>query len=89
DEAMELLQELDQYLTPDEGARYMEVARGVIGKARENLGVQFKLAVQDRQWRRASEVGQRIVEQFPNTRMADEIREVIDSIRAKAQALNA
>jgi hypothetical protein len=84
DEAMELLKELDQYLTEAEAEPYREVARGVIGKARENLGVQFKLAVQDRQWPIAAAVGDQIIREFPNSRMAQEIREIIDSIRERA-----
>jgi hypothetical protein len=84
DEAMDLLKQLDQYLTEAEGEQFREVARGVIGKARENLGVQFKLAIQDRAWQRAAEIGERIVEGFPNSRMAEEVRSMIDTIRDRA-----
>lgn len=84
EEAMELLKELDAYLTETEAGPFREVARGVIGKARDNLGVQFKIAVQDRRWDEAVEAGQRIVAQFPNSRMAGEVRTLLDSIRAKA-----
>lgn len=87
DEAMELLKQLDHYLTEDEGHQFREVARGVIGKARENLGVQFKLAIQDRAWDRAAEIGERIIDEFPNTRMAEEVRGMIDTIRERAGAL--
>jgi hypothetical protein len=84
-EAMALLRELDAYLTESEAEPYREVARGVIGKARDNLGAQFKLALQDHQWARAAEVGQQIVDQFPNSRMAEEVRGLIDSIRARSR----
>ncbi|MBX3323844.1 MAG: hypothetical protein KF757_12730 [Phycisphaeraceae bacterium] len=84
EEALSLLKELDHYLTEPEAEPYREVAKGVIGKARENLGVQFKLAVQDRQWARAADVGDRIIAEFPNSRMAQEIREMIDGIRERA-----
>lgn len=84
EEAMELLRELDAYLSDTEAAPYREVARGVIGKARENLGVQFKIAVQDRQWVSAAAIGRRIVNEFPNTRMAAEVREHLDGILVKA-----
>lgn len=87
EEAHELLKELDNYLTEIEAEPYQELARGVIGQARENLGVQFKLSVQDRDWRRAAEVGEQIIRDFPNTRMAEEIRGVIDGIREKASAM--
>ena len=81
DHAMRLLKEMDEYLGADEAEPFREVARGVIGKARDNLGVRFKLAIQDRSWRVALEVGERIMKDFPNTRMADEVRSMIDMIR--------
>jgi len=87
DEAMDLLRELDVYLTEAEAHHFEEVARGVIGKARENLGAKFKIAVHDRRWDQAAQIGERIIEEFPNSRMADEVRAVIDGIRAKAQPM--
>ncbi|MEM0982774.1 MAG: hypothetical protein AAGI17_02365 [Planctomycetota bacterium] len=87
DEAVELLKELDSYLTEAEAEPYQELARGVIGKARENLGVQFKLYVQDKNWRDAAVVGERIIGEFPNTRMAEEVRGMIDTIRDRASAM--
>ncbi|MEM9066361.1 MAG: hypothetical protein AAGB51_12820 [Planctomycetota bacterium] len=87
EEAMHLIQELDQYLTEAEAEPLKEVARGVIGQARDNLGVRFKLAVQDKQWTVAAELGERIIEEFPNSRMAEEVRSLIDGIRDRAAAL--
>lgn len=84
DEAMDLLKELDVYLTPTEAAPYQELARGVIGKLRENLGVRFKLAVQDHLWGEAIIIGEKIVSEFPNTRMAQEVRELMPNLREKA-----
>ncbi|MBX3386655.1 MAG: hypothetical protein KF768_08805 [Phycisphaeraceae bacterium] len=86
EEAMTLLKELDQYLTPVEGQAFQEVARGVVTKARENLGAQFKIAVQNRDWRSAILVGRRITQEFPNTRMAAEVRQMWDGILSKANA---
>jgi len=87
DEAMTLLKELDHYLTENEAEPFREVARGVIGKARDNLGVRFKLAVQDRAWVDAVDVGERIVAEFPNSQMAAEVREMLDALRERAAAL--
>ncbi len=84
DDALALLKDLDQHLSPSEAEPLRELARGVIGKARENLGAKFKLAVQDRRWREAAELGEQIVRDFPNTRMAAEVREVIDGVRSRA-----
>ncbi len=86
EEAMELLKELDQYLTPTEAEPYKEVARGVIGKLKENLGVRFKLTVQDQRWSEAVAVGERIIHEFPNTRMAAEVREILPRLRENVGA---
>ncbi|MBC7834858.1 MAG: hypothetical protein H7Y88_07135 [Phycisphaerales bacterium] len=86
DDAMTLLKELDSYLTEADAEPYREVARGVISKARENLGAQFKIAVQDRHWSTAAAIGRRIINEFPNTRMAQEVRQMLDGILTKANA---
>ncbi len=82
--AMQLLKDLDVFLSPDEAAPLQEVARGVINKARANIGLQFKLAVQDHDWVTAVQVGETIMDEFPNTRMAEEVRQRIDVLRARA-----
>jgi len=83
--AMELLHELDKYLTPGEAEPFTEVARGVIGKKKENLGVQFKLAVHDRDWIGAVLVGEQIIREFPKSRMSDEVRSMLDVLRERSQ----
>lgn len=88
DEAMEHLKELDAYLTESDAEPYREVARGVIGKARENLGAQFKIAVRDKEWGAAAAIGKRIINEFPNTRMATEVRGLLDGILTRANAMN-
>ncbi len=87
-EAMALLRELDQFLTEVEAEPYRELARGIIGKARDNLGAQFKLAVGDRRWAEAAGLGARIIEEFPNSRMAAEVRGIIDGVRERAAKLD-
>jgi len=82
--AMNLLRELDRYLTREEAERLSEVAQGVVVKHRENLGVQFKLAVNDHRWAEAVRIGEEIVDEFPNTKMADEVRSMIDLLRTRA-----
>ena len=82
--AMELLRELDRYLDPEEAERYRELAGGVVARHRENLGLRFKLAVRDREWDRALEAGEEIIAEFPNAKMADEVRGMLDVLRAKA-----
>jgi hypothetical protein len=84
DKAMELLKELDRYLTTEDAEPLREIARGIIGKKRDNLGVQFKIAVHDKEWLRAIRVGEQIISEFPNTRMADEVRSRLDVLRERA-----
>jgi len=87
DEAIELMRELDAYLTEAEAEPLYEVARGVIGRQRTNLGAQFKMAVRDKRWADAAVLGARIIDEHPNTRMAQEVREIIDHVRTKAAEL--
>lgn len=82
--AMELLTELDHYMTEKEAAPLLEVARGVIGKKRQNLGVQFKLAVADHEWIDALHVGEQIIADFPNTKMADEVHSMMELLKERA-----
>lgn len=84
DRALDIMKVLDKLLSPEEAEPFREVARGVVGKKRDNLGVQFKLAVHDKEWTAAVQAGEQIIKQFPNTRMADEVRSMIDRLRSNA-----
>jgi len=84
DRAMDLLKELDKYLTEAEAEPLREVARGVITKARDNLGVQFKLAVHDKEWTRAVQIGEQVIREFPESRMSEEVRGMLDIMRERA-----
>jgi len=89
DAAMELIKEMDRYLTPEEAAPFLETARGVVGKKRQNLGVRFKMAVQDRDWIDGVTVGEQIIREFPNSMMAKEVREMLDTLRERAASQRA
>ena len=82
--AMELLNQLDQHLSEEEAAPFQEAARGVFGQKRHNLAFQFKLAILDKEWTTACNVGEEIMSSFPNTKMAKEVNQVIDVLRARA-----
>lgn len=84
EKAMELLKELDRYLTPQEAEAYLETARGVIGQARENTAVRFRMAVSDRDWIEAMNVGEQIIREFPNSQIANEVRDMMDVLRERA-----
>jgi hypothetical protein len=84
DDAMSTLKQLDEFLTEVEAEPYREAARGIIAQTRDTLGQDFRQAVQDHRWSDAAALGSRIIDEFPNTRMAAEVREVIDGIRERA-----
>ena len=84
--SIELLKELDHYLTPQEGAALAESARDVFKKRLHNLGVQFAIAVADQQWSDAIATGGEIMNEFPNTRMAREVRENMTILQEKQKA---
>jgi hypothetical protein len=82
--AMALLKHLDRYLTRDEASRLAEIAQNVVVKHRDNLSTQFKLAVSDHHWAQATRIGEQIIAEFPNAKMADEVRSMIDVLRVRA-----
>ncbi|MGC9455113.1 MAG: hypothetical protein ACP5HU_09650 [Phycisphaerae bacterium] len=87
DRSIELLRELDLYLTPQEAAAMEESARGVFRAKLHNLGVQFAICVTEERWSDAVETGEQIMNEFPNSRMAHEVGEKMDMLRTRAQAV--
>lgn len=85
DRSLDILKELDQYLTPAEALALQESASTVFRTKLHNLGVQFTMAVTERKWQDAFETGKRIVQDFPNSRMAVEIRTRLDILREHAK----
>jgi len=88
DRSLEILKELDQYLTPNEGLALQEAARDVFRTKLHNLGVQFAIAVTEKRWVDALEVGQHIIADFPNSRMSEEIRGKLDVLKQNVQMRN-
>ena len=86
DRGVALLNELDRYLTPQEGAALEESARGVFKARLHQLGVQFAIRVTDQQWSEAIAAGENIIREFPNSRMAQEVREKMELLRSRAEA---
>lgn len=85
DQGIELLQQLDQHLTPSEAAALEESARGVFKAKLQNLGVAFSVAVTEKSWAKALETGQEIMQDFPNSRMAEEVRSKYEILQQRAQ----
>jgi hypothetical protein len=78
DRSLEILKELDSYLTPNEGSALQEAAKDVFRTKLHNLGVQFAIAVTEKQWVGALDVGRQIINDFPNSKMSEEIRGKLD-----------
>lgn len=85
DLAHQLLLELDKYLGVDEVAVLKESARGVFKARLFQMGVEFSLAVTDRNFPRAISVGERIVREYPNSRYAQEITSMMPALRERAE----
>ncbi len=83
--AKELLQIMDSYLSPEEAQPYLDMARDVLQSAKENLGVRFKMAVQDRDWISALSVGEQMMREYPTSTFANEVRGMLDMLKTKAE----
>jgi hypothetical protein len=87
--AMQLLRDLDHDLTATEAVEIREVAAETVSQYREALSARFKMAVSDHRWAEAATVGEQIVDEFPNDRMATEVREMLGRLNERAEAENA
>jgi hypothetical protein len=85
DRSLEILQELDSYLTPNEALALQEAARDVFRTKLHNMGVQFAIAVTEKRWTKALDVGQQIIKDFPNSKMSGEIRAKLDVLTQNVQ----
>jgi len=83
DNAMALLRELDAYLTPEDARKYKDTAATVVSTYRESLGAKFKMAVSDHRWQDAIAFGGELTHHFPNTKMAEEAHEMIETIHIR------
>ena len=85
DRSLEILKELDFYLTPNEGLALQEAAKDVFRTKLHNLGVQFSIAVTEKKWANALDIGQQIISDFPNSKMSEEIRSKLDVLMQNVQ----
>jgi hypothetical protein len=89
DGSIEILKKLDAYLTPAEGEAMQESARQVFKDKLLLLGQQFTLSVRDHNWNEAIRLGESIVKEFPNSRMAQEVRDKMELLRQRAGEMEA
>jgi hypothetical protein len=83
DGSIEILKRLDLYLTPAEADSMQEIARNVFKEKREALRIRFAQAVKDQRIAEAIQLGEEIMNDFPNTRMAQEVREMMNALRQR------
>jgi hypothetical protein len=84
DGSIELLKHLDLYLTPAEAEPLQEQARHMFKEKLHHLRTQFSVAVQDHKWQEALRIGDSISRDFPNTRIAEEVRAMMAQLRERA-----
>jgi hypothetical protein len=86
DGSIEVLKRLDLYLTPTEAESMQETARGIFKEKLNNLKDQFSQAVQAHRWTEAIKIGDTIIHDFPNSRIALEVRDTMEPLRKRAAA---
>lgn len=84
DGSIEILRNLDSYLTPAEAESMQDTARGVFKEKLSNLVSQFGNSIRDHRWAEAVRVGEQIQAEFPNSRAAQEVKDKMDMLRQRA-----
>jgi hypothetical protein len=84
DEGIELLKRLDNYLTPAEAEAMQELVRRLFKDKLNNLKTQFTHAYQESNSAEALRIAEVIVRDFPNSRIALELKDTMDVLRQRA-----
>ena len=85
DGAISTVRQLDFYLSTDEGNAMAESVRNLFKDKLNQLKDTFTSAVHRGQWAEAYRTGELIVRDFPNTQMAREARDKLESLKQRAQ----
>jgi hypothetical protein len=84
DGSIEILKKVDPYLTPAEAASMQETARGIFRERLNQLRDRFAKAVHDENWSEAVRLGEMIMSEHPNSRLALEVRDTMETLRQRA-----
>ena len=84
DGGVEILKRLDRYLTPAEAAGMQEEARAMFRAKLHNLGEMFTAAAREGRNVEAIRIGEHIMRDFPNSRMSEEVRELLPALQQRA-----
>jgi len=85
DASVDALRSLDFYLTPDEVAELKDGALEIFKARIESLRKLFKLHVHERRWKKAIAVGEMITEEFPTSKIAQEVRDAIQELQQRME----
>jgi hypothetical protein len=88
DRSLSILKELDSYLTPSEASALQEAASDIFRSKLHSLGMQFSMAVSEKRWNDALEIGQKIMKDFPNSKMCQEIYTKLDVLKQNVEMQN-
>lgn len=81
DGGIDIVRRLDVYLTPQEAEAVRDTARNIFRQKLVQLGQQFTAASNDDRRDDAVRIGEEIMRDYPNTRIAQEVRERLDQLR--------
>jgi hypothetical protein len=84
DGSIEILKRVDPYLTPAEAASMQETARGIFRERLNQLRDKFAHAVRDENWSDAIRLGETIMSEHPNSRLALEVRDTMETLKQRA-----
>ena len=76
---------VDSGLIDRYGAVSEEVARAMVEGAAARAGAQFAMAVTEKQWGGALDIGRQIISDFPNSKMSEEIRGKLSILQQNVQ----
>ena len=85
DASIEILKQLDPYLTPVEAAAMQESVRSVFKEKLHDLGAQFAAAIKENRLADAVSVGETIMKDFPNSRIAQEVHDNMTAIKRRLE----
>lgn len=85
DESVQLLRTLDIYVTPEEVSQLKDGALEIFKARIERLREQFTRSVHEKRWNEAQQVGQDIIQEFPTSKLAQEVRENMETLRTRAR----
>lgn len=82
--AMTILQQLDLYLTPEEAQQIQGSARGFLKARIEGYREKYATCFREGRWRDAIRIGEDILANFPTSKLAQEVRDMMETLRSRA-----